>query len=77
VIAERTRRDANSLFATSNEPETAAELTLPTIIEVPQWLSRLEQKLAAQARDVAASVEEPTEQPPKDQDPPATQQELF
>ena len=77
VIAERTRRDAGSLFATTGEPETAAEMTMPTIIEMPQWLARLEQKLAAPACDDSTSVEEPTEQPPRDQDPPATQQKLF
>jgi hypothetical protein len=77
VIAERTRRDAGSLFATSDEPEIATEPTMPTIIEVPQWLARLEPRLAALDRDDSASVEEPTEQPPTDQDPPAKQQELF
>ncbi len=46
-------------------------------VEVPGWLARLEPKLAALARDDSVSVEEPIEQPPKDQDPPSKQQRLF
>ncbi|MCH8241882.1 MAG: hypothetical protein IH897_04625 [Planctomycetes bacterium] len=78
VIAERTRRDAGSLFATSDKPETAAERTMPTIIEVPLWLARLEPKLAALARDELSSIEEPADKPsaaPKD--PPPKQKRLF
>jgi len=78
VIAERARRDAGSLFATSDEPETAPELTMPTIIEVPQWLSRLEPKLATAGRSEPASIEEPADEPSAAQkDPPPKQKRLF
>jgi hypothetical protein len=78
VIADRTRRDANSLFAASDEPETAAEPTMPTIIEIPQWLARLEPRLAALDRDEPSAIEEPADKPsatPKDQPP--KQKRLF
>jgi len=66
------------LFAASDEPETAPEPTMPTIIDVPQWLSRLEPKLAAADRDEPAVVEERSERVrPSPDDPPAKQQRLF
>ena len=78
VIAERTRRDVGSLFATSDEPETVAERTIPTIIEVPQWLARLEPKLATAERVEPQAIEEqpePAERTPDD--PPPKQRRLF
>jgi hypothetical protein len=39
------------LFEQDREAATPSELTPPTIIEVPQWLARLEPKLAALDRD--------------------------
>ena len=49
-----------------------------TIIEVPEWLARLEPRLAALERDEPAVNAEPSEpETPKTDDPPAKQQELF
>ena len=77
VLAERTRRESRDLFEQADETDSESQPILQTIVEVPQWLARLEPKLAALARDDSASVEEPIEQPPKDQDPPSKQQTLF
>ena len=78
VIAERIRRDTKDLFETEGEDDARSVSTLPTIIEVPQWLARLEPKLAALDRDEPAAIEErskPMRQRPGD--PPLKQRELF
>lgn len=78
VLAERTRRDTRDLFEQESEATVPAEPTLPTIIEVPQWLARLEPKLAALKRDEPVSIEEPAEHPSQmPRDPPPKQQTLF
>lgn len=51
---------------------------IPSIIEVPQWLARLEPKLAAFDGDELAEGKEQSETlRPNPDDPPPKQQELF
>ena len=67
VIAERLRTRTGDLFAERRgddvtDEEAGSSATFPTIIEVPQWLNRLEPKLAAlDAADEQAANEEATE----------------
>ena len=78
IIAERMRRDTKDLFETEGEDDARSASTLPTIIEVPQWLARLEPKLAALDRDEPAAIEERSK-PMRQRlgDPPLKQRELF
>lgn len=46
MLARRTREQVQTLLTPENAPEQAAPL-LPTMIEVPQWLARLEPRLSA------------------------------
>jgi len=78
VLAKRMRRDTKDLFEQGSGLSLPAEPTLPTIIEVPQWLARLERKLAALKRDESASKEEPAKHPIQTKkDAPPKQQRLF
>jgi len=83
VIAERTRESAKELFDQENETDDGPTSPLPAIIEVPQWLSRLEPKLAAPKQEAKGKPpEEPSpEASPQDEtepdDPPPEQRELF
>jgi len=60
VLADQMRRDTKDLFDQGSEASVPAEPTLPTIIEVPQWLARLEPRLAA--LDSRQPVQLPNEQ---------------
>jgi hypothetical protein len=78
VIASRTKRDAQDLFEQQSTEATPTQLTIPTIIEVPQWLAQLEPKLAALDHDKPTVAEErPEPQSPEPEDPPPMQRELF
>ena len=78
VLAERTRRKARDLFEQADTTEAEGQSSIPTIIEMPQWLARLEPKLAAFNRSDPAIVEERSEQVrPRPEDAPPKQQELF
>ena len=56
VIAEHMRRDTKDLFQTDAEHEAESAPALPTIIEVPQWLARLEPQLADLDSDEAVEL---------------------
>ena len=78
VLAERTRRESRDLFEQVDTTDTAEQPSIPTIIEVPQWLARLEPKLATLDRDEPGVVEEPlVPVKPRPQELPPKQQELF
>lgn len=80
VLAERTPHKTGDLFAqpASAPAETTTERIMATIVEVPQWLARLEPRLAAMQRDQPPAVEGTAAEPPeKPQCPPPTQQTLF
>lgn len=78
VLVERTRCESGELLGGKDETETTAEATAPTIIEVPQWLARLEPRLAAMESDESVLAEEPAEQPtPGSEEPRTRQQWLF
>jgi len=80
VIARRMRNETTDLFNAEKE-DVEPEIKLPTIIEVPQWLARLEPKLAALERDETAVEQEPSEPIQQRADdtsrPPQQQRELF
>ena len=65
IIPERLRRESSNIFEQRNETEdaTSSNLTIPTIIEVPQWLARLEPQIAA--LDSSEPVKLPMEQSEK------------
>ncbi|MBI2481293.1 MAG: SAM-dependent DNA methyltransferase [Planctomycetia bacterium] len=78
VIASRTKRDAQDLFEQQSPAATPTQLTLPTIIEVPQWLARLEPKLVALDHDKPTVAEERAEpEGPRPEAPPPKQRDLF
>lgn len=77
VIASRMRSDTKDLFEQQEPAATPTDLTLPTIIEVPRWLARLEPKLAASDGDEPTVAEERAEPArPSPEDPPR-QRKLF
>jgi len=81
VISSRVRRDAKDLFE-QQEPEATPTEPIPqTIIEVPQWLARLEPTLAPLERpDATPPAEKPpvATLPPRDADEPRRKQkDLF
>lgn len=47
VIASRLRDKAAGLFAAETGALTASDVPVPTVVEVPRWLARLEPRLAA------------------------------
>ncbi len=84
VIASRLRAETKDLFDQppvddAQEGDSGSALTLPAIIEVPQWLARLEPRLAA--LDAPGNDEDVVErkEPPKPgaDAPPPKQQSLF
>lgn len=78
VIASRLKKRAAELFAEEPAVPLASPAPLPTIIEVPQWLARLEPKLAALNRDGNGTIDlGTTEVEPDEDDRPTTQRELF
>ena len=80
VIAERMRRETGDLFGQEDDTDvtTSADQPIPTIIEIPQWLARLEPRLAALDREGSPSTEEAADQPMRGPDePPPEQQRLF
>lgn len=92
VLASRLRQGAQNLFdqaepANAQPKDNIEPSALPTIIEVPQWLNRLEPKLAALDRQESTGNEETPEpganeeaaEPPRPRpdDRPPKQQELF
>lgn len=58
VIASRMRSTAKDLFEQRELGGTPTELSLPTIIEVPKWLARLEPTLATLDRSETMSTVE-------------------
>jgi hypothetical protein len=77
VIADRLRKQASDLLREETQ-DTDATAALPTIIEVPQWLARLEPGLAALEGDKPVTQEPPPEQPmPEPNDGLRKQQTLF
>ena len=56
------RRETTDLFEQDSKAAVHLQPTLLSIIEVPQWLARLEPKLAALDRDERAVVAERSEQ---------------
>jgi len=78
VLAARVREQTQSLLSDENASDPAAPPPAATIIEVPQWLARLEPKLAALEEDKPLLPEplpqEPTVAPV---DGPRKQQKLF
>jgi hypothetical protein len=78
VIASRVKSDTKDLFEQPSPEATPTELTIPKIIEVPQWLARLEPKLAAQNSDTPTVAEERSEpETPRPEEPRPSQRELF
>jgi len=81
MIASRMRQQTKGLFEQSPPEEAPTAPELPTIIEVPRWLARLEPKLAA----LDATADNPDAAPPERESPPTTtpgqpprqQQSLF
>ncbi len=78
VIASRVRTKAADLFVEEPMAPRVVPALLPTIIEVPQWLARLEPTLAAAEGD-RPSVPEPSppKPAPEPDDDPRTQRSLF
>lgn len=80
VISSRVRRDAKDLFEQQEPEATPTEQVSQTIIEVPQWLARLEPTLAALDRpDPIPPAEQQLVLPtPRDADEPRRKQkDLF
>ena len=79
VLAERMRDETNALFRQSPEEREGAEPTLPTIIEVPRWIARIERQMAAldDARSDVGEDSADGDYPSEPEPPPARQQELF
>ncbi|HUY90463.1 MAG TPA: N-6 DNA methylase [Pirellulales bacterium] len=80
TIARGTRGAAQELFEEKAELKTPSLEHVPTIIEVPQWLARLEPGLAAAGRTEQVSTAPPCEsQLTSSQEPeePRKQQTLF
>lgn len=61
VIAEHMRAETKELFEQGESGAATTELEKATIIEVPQWLARLESRLAACGEKDRVVVEEATE----------------
>ena len=58
-IKRRTQQESHDLFAQGEEGTgTVGQSGIPTIIEVPRWLARMEPKLTESNHDEAAIVEE-------------------
>ncbi|MCB9924541.1 MAG: N-6 DNA methylase [Planctomycetaceae bacterium] len=80
VIASRIRSDAKNLFENSERDERskATPTPLPTIIEVPRWLARIEPMLADSDRGETEFTERrPADKQLDDELPPTLQRELF
>lgn len=80
VIESRLRSDAQSLFEQPPQETELSAVTLPTIMEIPHWLSRLEPKLAAlDSKDTSDGPVEQRDKPTtrQDDEPPPQQKSLF
>lgn len=80
VLSQRTGRDARNLLDDGDAHEADTGQPVPTIIEVPQWLARLEPGLAALERGQSDHEQKPLEQTQQMQEPadePRRQQTLF
>ena len=80
VITSRVGRDARELFEQQAPADAEPKFVLPTIIEVPPWLARLEPSLATLDQRGAAAGEEHAPSPPPEpttDDQPPKQQKLF
>ena len=72
------RGKTKELFEQEREAAAISESTVATIIEVPQWLARLEPQLASLDRNEPTVDEErPEKTKPESESPPARQQKLF
>lgn len=60
-IISRTEQAARGLLAERGGSEEPSEFTLPKIIEIPEWLSRLEPRLAALEREERETVPKETQ----------------
>lgn len=79
LIANRTKSAAQDLLAERGDCEETSELALPKIIEIPEWLSRLEPKSAAleRAEGDAVPEQQPNQTVPETKSPQQKQRELF
>lgn len=78
VVIERMRETTKGLFPQDEGDVEGTQSPIPTIIEVPSWLARLEPALAALDRHDPALVEEPPEQvKPTPEPSPMRQRQLF
>ena len=78
VLANRMRDQTQALLGTENATEDADMSSAPVIVEVPQWLARLEPKLAALKGDIPPPPQSMTQQPAAEPDDGhRTQQTLF
>lgn len=78
VLASRVQAQSQLLLGTESAPADASSSPVPTIIEVPQWLARLEPRLAALEEESPSPAEPaPQQSTPEKGDGPRTQQTLF
>lgn len=91
VIASRLRNKAAELFAAEQASPTEVPSTLPTIIEVPRWLARVESGLTTgegersvssdpqppQSDIPSGTIEPAVKHPPRSEPPPPSQRRLF
>jgi hypothetical protein len=78
AVAVGTRRESGEVLGEQDVEETTTEAIAPTIIEVPQWLARLEGRLVAMEREKTALIEEPAQPASqRHEDRPLRQQRLF
>jgi hypothetical protein len=59
ILASRVRDQSQSLLATEDAPEGTGPSPMPTIIEVPQWLARLEPGLRELDSEATTIVRKP------------------
>jgi hypothetical protein len=78
VLAARVREQTQSLLGDDKMPGVASSSPAPTIVEVPQWLARLEPTLAVLEEGTPTTPEPAPPQPtPEHDDGPRRQQTLF
>lgn len=78
VLAAQLRSKTEELFAEEPRQSPAESASSPTIIEVPQWLARLEPRLAAMHTETPSPIpSSATPSLPDTDDGPQTQRTLF